>query len=273
MERGQTSPLLNLPQEVRDLIYEYALTENNGRTIDDQNTSAHRRVKRQATAHERWLWSIHYPATAPHSTYLSILSCNRQLRDEIREHVTQLQKARPPTAKLLLVMAYPDLWPSWHHVPGPPDQIKTLDILVKVDHMYHPAFMTHGPHNAILTTVFEIVKRFCYLGPHLARPSVLRQPLQLITVRITMAPPVPFEEMTHVYGFPKPQLEALFREFKMLLRRMCTSGILFDAVHTFEVRVVGSEWERIFTTTKRGHEDDFAFFNGGGYRWEREESP
>jgi hypothetical protein len=168
----------------------------------------------------------------------------------------------------MLVMAYPDLWPAWHQIPGPPDQIRTLDILIKADHMYHPAFMSNGPHNAILTTVFEVVKRYIHRGPHFARPSPLKEPLALETVRITLAPPMPFEDMTYVYGFPAQQLETLFNEFKALMCRLCRSGLFFPAVRAFELSLVGNEWTRFPVTSNIWDEADYTFFQHGGYCWD-----
>lgn len=184
---------------------------------------------------------------------------------EMKEYVSRIHERL--SAKLLLVMAYPDLWPAWHHIPGPPSHLKDLNILIKADHMYHPAFMSRGPYNAILTTVYETVKRYVHRGPHLARPSPLLNPLKLDTVRVTLAPPLPFEEMTYVYGFPAQQLEALFDEFKGLMERLCRSGLMFTDVQAFEVRIVGREFERIPVTSNLWDEDDHIFFQRGGYRW------
>lgn len=133
--------------------------------------------------------------------------------------------------------------------------------------MYHPAFMSRGPYNAILTTSFETVRRYIHRGPHLARPSPLHQPLKLDTVRITLAPPNPFEEMTYVYGFPAQQLEILFDEFKGLMERLCRSGLMLPDVKAFEVRLVGKEYERFLVTSNVWDEEDHVFFKHGGYEW------
>ena len=266
MEQAATSRLLALPRELRDVIFEYALSEKDCHITDDHAPPSTCRIKRQRTGNERWEWSVQYDSAAPHSTYLSILSCNKQFKTEIEELMSRSQD--PLSAKMMLVMAYPNLWPAWHHIPGPTDQIKTLDILIKADHMYHPAFMSNGPHNAILTTVFEVVKRYIHRGPHFARPSPLNEPLTLETVRITLAPPVPFEDMTYVYGFPAQQLEILFNEFKVLMCRLCRSGLFSPAVRAFELSLAGNEWTRFPVTSNIWDEADYTFFQHGGYCWD-----
>ena len=261
-----TFHLLALPRELRDSIFEYALADEDYQLTEDLKTPSNRRIKGQITGNERWAWSVQYASEAPRCTYLSLLCCNKQLKIEMQEYASRIRD--PLSAKLLLVMEYPDLWPAWHHVPGAPSQINVLDILIKADHMYHPAFMSRGPYNAILTTVYETVKRYIHRGPHLARPSPLHHPLKLDTVRVTLAPPVPFEEMTYVYGFPAQQLEALFDEFKGLMQRLCRSGLMSMDVGAFEIRLVGREYDRILVTSNIWDEDDHVFFDRGGYSWD-----
>jgi hypothetical protein len=188
----------------------------------------------------------------------------------MQEYASRIRE--PLTAKLLLIMDYPDLWPARQYVPGLPYQIKVLDIFIKADHMYHPAFMSRGPYNAILTTVYETVKRYIHRGPHLARLSPLHHTLKLDTVRVTLAPPMPFEEMTYVYGFPEQQLEILFDEFKGLMQRLCRSGLMFMDIGAFEIRLVEREYERIPVTSNVWDEEDHIFFQRGGYHWNSLES-
>jgi hypothetical protein len=271
MEHG-TSRLLALPIELRDLIFEYALTDDGCHQADEHTSPSNARIKRQTTGNERWEWSIHYASTAPPSAYLSLLSCNRQLKSELEDFIYR-PSYKPPPAELLLVMAYPNLYSSWHHIPGPPETTKRLDIFIKADHMYHPAFMSNGPHNAILTTVFSTLKRYIHRGPHLARPSPLDQPLILDTVKVTLAPPMPFEEMMHVYGFPAQQLEILYEEFRGLMKRLCRSGLVWPDITAFELSLVGKEdeSERVLVTSNVWDEEDYVFFQSGGYCWDAEE--
>ena len=269
---NNTSSLLALPLELRDLIFEYVLTEDDCLQTGDYSPTLNTRVKRQITGNERWPWSIHYASTAPCSAYLSLLSCNRQLQSELEDFIYR-PCFQPQPAKLLLVMAYPNLYSSWHHVPGPPETARGLEILIKADHMYHPAFMSNGPHNAILTTVFSTLKRYIHRGPHLARPSPLYRPLTLETVRVTLAPPMPFEDMTHVYGFPAQQLEILYEEFRGLMKRLCRSGLMWPDVGAFELCLVGKEdeIESVLVTSNVWDEEDYLFFQSGGYCWDASE--
>lgn len=260
-----TTPFLALPRELRILIFEYAISE---RIAAENPTLPQCRIKRLTTGNERWEWDVRYDSNAPVATYLSLMLCNSQLAAETKDFLERRRDHERQPASMALLMAYPSLYPRWEHIPGPPEFIRTLDIIVKVDHMYHPAFMTNGPHNATLKTIFEMLKRYIHRGPHLARPSPLSQPLQLNTLQITMAPPEPFEDMTYVYGFPAQQLETLFTEFKGLMRRLGRSGILSGSLGAFELRLEGKEWHRIPMTFNIWDEEDYTFFQSGSYKWD-----
>ena len=260
-----TCPFLTLPQELRDLIFKYALTED--RISLEDGTACHdRRIKQLRT--ERWEWTVAYASNAPISASVSLMRCNQQLHLEMKEYLQNGDESSTSLAKLTTLMAYPSLVPTWTHIPAPPEKIDMLDILVKVDYMYHPALMSLGPHNAILTTIFEMLKRYIHRGPHLAKPTPLVQPLELKTVRITVAPPVPFEEMTYVYGWLAQQLKGLYDQFKALMRRFGRSGIVFGSIGAFELRLEGQDWERIPVTSFIWDEEDHTFFRHGGFKWD-----
>ena len=263
-----TCPFLRLPQELRDLIFEYALSED--RIENETAASLTHRIKRQSTGNERWEWNVYYDSAAPTAAYLSLMLCNRQLRKEVQQFLGGSDD-QPPPSKTTVVIAYPIVTTVWTHVPRPPDKTTILDILLKIDHIYHPVFISHGAHNAILTTVFGLLKRYIHRGPHLARPSPLPRPLELDTVQITLAPPVPFEEMTYVYGFPAQQLETLFNDFKRLICRLARSGIPFGSIGAFDLRLEGKEWHRIPATSNIWDEDDYTFFQNVGFNWDAEE--
>lgn len=260
--------LLSLPQELRDLIYEFALSRGQPEADDSKQTPSYR-SNRLPFNNARWEWDTHYPCRPPACAYLSLVQCNRQLHREVYDFVCKPhEEPEDNTAELSLVLSYPLLTSTWAFIPGPLERIKNLEILVKVDHMYHPAYMTAGPHNAILTAVFDVLKRYIHPGVHLAKPSELVEPLHLDTVRITLAPPEPFEDMTHVYGFPAQQLESLFNEFKALMCSLGRSGLPFPHIDAFEVQVEGKDCHRILVTSNIWDEGDYMFLQNGGYQWD-----
>jgi len=140
---------------------------------------------------------------------------------------------------------------------------------MRVNHIYHPAYITRGSQNCILSALSETLKRFVFRGPHLARPSVLSKPLHLETVRITMLPHIPFEEMGEIYGFPQRQLESLYVEFNGLLRRFARSGLPWGMIDGFEVRFGREDrFEIVPVTSNIWDENDFVFFQYGGFNCE-----
>lgn len=270
------SLFLELPRELRDIIFEYATSEGNERA-DNAISRIDSRTQRlpfgsfNAAPLRKWEWNVRYPSVAPISPCTSLSLCSRQLNDEINDFLNR-RKEDGMLSKLTLVLCYPDLTPTWTHYPAPPHMTRTLDLLVKVDYMYHPVFINQGAHNAILYTVFEVLKRYIHRGPHLSKPSPLVEPLQLDVLRITVAPPMPFEDMTHVYGWPAQQLEDLFTQFKAVLCRFARSGIPFGSVGALEIRVERKEWHRFPVTSNIWNEEDYVLFNDAGYKWNAGES-
>lgn len=264
-----TSAFLSLPQEIRDLIFEFAIGED-AYDADQVRLSSGYRTKRIPIGNNnRWAFECHHPAQAPFPEYLCLMLCNRQLEREIRKFLQRPQEASRAPAKLTMLLEYPNMWLTWTQLPDPPRQTETLDLLVKVSHMYHPAYISQGSQNAILTAVSDTLKRFVYRGPYLSRPSALSHPLHLETVRITVAPPVPFEDMKQTYGFPAQQLETLFTAFKALLQRFCRSGLPFELIDFFEVKMEDDEkFDRIPVTSNIWDEIDFLLFQYGGFNWE-----
>ena len=142
-------PFLELPQELRDLIFEYAITEHDQGRKDETRLFDYR-TRRLPVSNDRWNWNVHYDNQAPVSTYLSLMLCNSQLRYELREFVQNMQIDQQSSSKITLLMAYPSVTPAWSYIPGPPENISALEILVKVDHMYHPAYIYQGSLTPII---------------------------------------------------------------------------------------------------------------------------
>lgn len=79
---------------------------------------------------------------------------------------------------------------------------------------------------------------------------------------------MPLAEMDQAYGFPMEQLETLFVGFKALLIRFCRSGLPYESIDFFEVRMDGKKWDRIPVTSNIWDEEDFVFFQYGGFNCE-----
>ena len=260
------SPLLQLPQELRDLIYDHLFTDEDTTASHDSN-AIDRQLKHLTTRHDRWQWDIHYAIAAPRATYLDLIRTNRQIREEVTAYLAARYREKAPAACLAMIIDYPNVTPTWTYLPTHPSQIVTLDITIKLDKMYHPCFISRPPHNAILHAVFKVLKTYLSVGPHLAKATPLHSRLHLETVRITLAPPQPLEDMTYIYGFPAQQLEVLYRDFRSYMARFARSTLPYGDIESFEIRYEGQEWERFAVTKEIWDEGDCAFFRNGGYRW------
>ena len=257
-----------LPQEIRDTIFEYALSKGE-LVIYKQDNMTERRTKRLPPMSDdnRWEWNVHYPIRAPITPALSLRLSSRQLNLEMAKWIETKTGHDDSGAELTLRMGYPNITPEWTHFTIPPKQVSNLHVILKVDQMYHPAYIGRGPLSATLTATFEILKRYIHYGPHLDKPSALHRPLHLKTARVTIAPPVPFSEMTHIYGFPTQQLETIFEDFKRLMERLGRSGLPGHSIDAFEIRMEGRDWQRIPVTSNIWDENDFVFFQNAGFKW------
>ncbi len=243
------SSLLALPQEIRDLIFHFAVREDPYDAGDVRDAIDYRMKRIPIGRSERWQWEAHHTSQAPIPEYLCLMLCNRQLNHELRTFLDRAQGPDRTSGKMTMLLEYPKLFTTWTQIPQSLSRIKILDLLIRVNHIFHPAYISQGAQNAILAAVSDTLKRYIYRGPHLGRPSNLRERLHLETVRITVAGMGPFPGMTDQYGLVEPQIEALFIAFVALLRRFCRSGLPWGAIDAFEVRMDGREWDRIPVTS------------------------
>lgn len=261
---ASSASFLGLPQELRDLIFEYAI---NTETVPTDLGKEERSESTFDISHRHLLWRVSGTDGAPAATYLNIMRCNRQLRNEIGLFL-QHPKPDQATAKLELNLTYSLVTPRWTAIPAPPEQTSVLDINIKLGHMWHPALEGADAHEPILRPVFEILKRYISYGPNFGKPSRLQQPLKLDTVRMTVDSAVPVEDMTYVFDNPTLRLQLLFEQFKMSLTRLAHSGLPPDRLGAVEVRMDGWDWSRIPVFADMWEEQDYLRFKSLGFDWD-----
>jgi hypothetical protein len=273
--------LLGLPQELRDPIYSYAIL-----SIDPQpscHANLHdfqsRTSKGLSTRNDRWQWTVHHDTTSPRAlaTYLNLMLTCRQLHSEISHFLQAIKEPNVPPTRLLLQISYPHITPTWLSLPLPPTQVNTLHMTIKIDQLYHPSLISRPPSNPILHALTSVLASYISHGPFFNRSAPLSGKLHLDTVRLTISPPRPYEDLTHIYGFPEQQLGMLYSDFLTYLQRFARSGVAWGRIDAFEVRLgdgkegmdlegQGSEeFERIQVTSEIWDEGDYVFIRDGGY--------
>jgi hypothetical protein len=278
--------LLGLPQELRDAIYSYAILNIDTQTSGQANLHdfQSRTSKALSTRNDRWQWTVHHDTTSPRAlaTYLSLMLTCRQLHGEIIHFLQALHECNLPPTRLLLQISYPHITPTWLSLPLPPSQVNTLHMNIKIDQLYHPSLISRPPSNPILHALTSVLSSYISHGPFFARSAPLSKKLHLDTVRVTISPPRPYEDLTHIYGFPEQQLGMLYADFLDYLRRFARSGVAWGRVGTFEVRLGDGkdgddsagegdeEFERIHVTSEIWDEGDYVFIRGGEY-WPKDD--
>ncbi|KAF2478808.1 hypothetical protein BDY17DRAFT_59621 [Neohortaea acidophila] len=268
-----SSALLALPLELRDLIFTHATSEDpyNAHAVRDSTAYRIKRIPIGTSA--RWQWQAHHTAHPAIPEYLCLSLTSRQLQGEIARFLTRPDRVpdEDDSAKLSILLEYPKLFTTWTRLPLPPDKTTTIEITLRVNHIFHPAYMSHGAQNALLSAVSDTLKKYIYHGPHLSRPSALRSPLHLELVRITVTPLGGELDENYGHRFVEQQIETLFVNFVAVLKRFCRSGLPWGWIDAFEVRMEGGKeggWERVPVTSNLWDEEDFMLFQHGGYNCE-----
>lgn len=258
MAHPTACPSLSLPQELRDGIYEFALNTADGHVQDLRELPS-------ASTCRSAGWTLHLGDRAPTATFLSLMLCCRQLRVEVGQFLRQCQGQ----AKLQIHASYPDMKTEWSFIQTPPEQLTELDISLKIGNLFDPRLDYLEYEDVLFRPVFDILKRFIHSGPHLARTRPLSQPLELRTVRITIASATPVNEMTYVFASPAATLYMMFGRFNALLGRLARSGLLVGVIGAFEAKMEGDEeeWERTAVSSDVWDEEDHVFIKDLGFRW------
>jgi hypothetical protein len=260
METQHCASFLNLCQELRDIIYNYALD------ADFLDVHLQTQLKERTTRQQHDAWTVHYDKSPPAATFLSLLLTCRQMHHDLESYLCQ--KARcSSTAKLELKTAWPHMVPQWTSIPRPPAQLTDLHITVKISNLFDPALSMTDQHRILLRPIFEVLQRYVRYGPYMSRQQPLLQPLKIGNVRIALFSAIPLDEMTWVFGNPGERLEMLHAQLKPLLARLARSGMVYGAVESFELSVNDQEPERMPVTANMWNEEDYVFFDHIGFRW------
>lgn len=261
MTLASVCPLLSLPQELRDVIYEFTL--NTGGSINEDGLQPS-----TSSTYRSAGWALHFPKQAPQATYFRLMLCCRQLHSEVAALLRQTCQ-NDGSAKLQLDASYPDMRVDWTHLPTPPSLIKELDISIKVSNMFDPGLDNLEYEDVLFRPVFDILKRYIHSGPHLARSRALPRPLELHTVRVTVGSATPIEEMTYVFASPAFTLYMMYGRCNSLLERLAHSGMLFGVINSVETRLEGEgeEWQVLSASSDQYVEEDRVFLADTGFRW------
>ena len=229
--------LLELCQELRDIIYEYALL--------DERLERNGEPKLVATNGTAG-WQLHNaPPQTP--TWLSLLQTgNHRLHAEVTDFLVRSRQRRPDNAepaaaKATLVLAHPSCSVCWDCLPLPPTQLPVLDLHVKIRNIFGSAM--RSPPGALAEAVAQVIERYRCHGPYLSRANPLEKAIELERVRVTLAAP---EDQSCCYGNPWMQLRSHYScltwALGEIVRARTRAGLGPVVV---EARMEGGVWESI----------------------------
>ena len=234
---------IDLPQELRDQILGYAIAADVAPSLvlDRNDKDGEEHILANESSGITWTLQQQTQRTRLAATYLSVMLSCRQMYYDVQHLVTSVSASPRPTAKLTLDLVYPSVTPTWTSIPCPPEQIRELDISIKLARMFHPTFFTKDQQNTLLRPVFEMLRHYIHRGPLFTSAAPLPKPLDLDVLRISMSPAIPLEDMTWVFGNPTLQLDVLYGHFQVLVRRLARSGLLYGSVRALECRLMEGE--------------------------------
>ncbi|KAI5359414.1 hypothetical protein Slin14017_G103160 [Septoria linicola] len=288
MALRETSPLLALPQELRDLIYKYALDEvlpwpsgfqewSKSCSIREDDRDA---LPTDARHDTNGGLIFHFPAHGPRPAWYNLLLCCRTTNKDIRQIVSTTALNQVPSlspAVLDLSITSTTATTTWQRLPCHPQQISTLQINIRLAHLWDTGIISGAPQsdNKIIRALFRFLQQYCKYGPHFSRKTPLARPLQLNTALLTVEPAFSTEESEYFFGNPSQQLATVSGVLMIWLGRLARSGLLsgslgkivWDCDYVYEL-TMGKE-PLVFKVT--GHPWDQAdqeTFRSLGYEWD-----
>ncbi|KAF2163816.1 hypothetical protein M409DRAFT_57293 [Zasmidium cellare ATCC 36951] len=249
IEECPRSRFLELPQEVRDLIYSFAFDETLSpppeyrEFLDDKEVSPSPEPSVFGIDVKPSPFKTHYPSTPPRPAWYALLLCCRQTAADVREYFTSKSCHSDDTATLTLTLTSTTAKAFWTSLPT---TTRNLQINLLVTHFFDAALLHPYPSpkdNIALHTIFNLLKRYLTRGPHLAHPSKLPEPTRpsLESVTIKVAPAWKEEDMAFMYGNPAEQLGVVKGVLRGWVEGFCASAAVLGGVGRVEVEGVG-EW-------------------------------
>ena len=251
------SLFLELCQELRDIIYDHTLSE------DDHALGKHKEaldgdgLETSGMADE-YGWYHRYPSTFSPPTWLALMKTSRQLKCDITAFLARRQKQRPkpgalsPGVRARVHINHPHCTTEILSIPGPPTRAHALHLEVHISSLFDSANLS--PSNAVSTVIWQTLQHYRTHGPRLGRHAPLTEPLRLQKMRISLAGPEE-RDLVFTYGNPWMQLQSHYSSLKYGLGEFARAaeddGKGFNCgVGMIETSFAGRQWEQVYVAKK-----------------------
>ena len=193
-DKQRASPLLNLPRELRDMIYVYFLEAH--RSAPPSPPFAGPRIFRldleDNDAELVPQKDIAYPVSIPQSNIHALLQVNRRVRSEVLELADKRnRRSKPLPAELDIMATGYVLYPLWTRLPTLASGTATLSVTVNVRIFSPEAFRARdGPPQRpgmAFYAFLTLLNQFVTCGPAftpLAGCAELFSPIEILDVRL-----------------------------------------------------------------------------------------
>lgn len=237
---SSSSRLLSLPQELRDLIFTYALVETLSRPEHFIAYSRfYQRLSLPASAVQgQDRYQYYCPIEAPKPTWFNLLLACKTTNRDVKN--LRLSPSRESTG-LDLSVTSTTATASITSLPSNPSTIEDLRINIHLAHIWDQEIQSSDPakDNKILRSLFSVLRRYIVYGPHLSRYSPLPTPLRLKNVILDVHPAFTAEEASYFFGNPTQQMGHVCGVLMAWLARLAKSGLLEGKVDRLKWR---NEW-------------------------------
>ena len=257
----QMPQLLDLPQEIREIIYIAVLDLSNSILPPSSPLEAGER-KKGANRCLEWgqsfencnMYSLH-PLSRSRPP---LLLASRQIYDEFSEVLERQKRLGKLCYKLdCMIVAHELIYPTWLSVPILSPRLDRVDVDVRLlgkQHMTKRSKWHHslGGPSPMLWSLFALIKRFLTRGPDFLAPTLHReQQIQLreLVINFPCPPRVPVGGSASVcrndYEDPKDVLARLHTHMFFLMNKSShtesEAHIIYDRVEVITFRVNGKE--------------------------------
>lgn len=193
-DKQRASPLLNLPRELRDMVYVYFLEAH--RSAPPSPPFAGPRIFRldleDNDAELVPQKDIAYPVSIPQSNIHALLQVNRRVRSEVLELADKRnRRSKPLPAELDIMATGYVLYPLWTRLPTLASGTATLSVTVNVRIFSPEAFRARdGPPQRpgmAFYAFLTLLNQFVTCGPAftpLAGCAELFSPIEILDVRL-----------------------------------------------------------------------------------------